>query len=154
MKRGADLNARTEPTPGRATAFSGPGGMTPFLTAAQTGSIEMMKELIALGADVNEKTLDGSNGLLLAVTSRRLDAVKFLVENGVNVNDAPKGRGTALHSAIRFGSNSIVQYLADHGADFTIKDGFGRNAVEEADFEAPKPTIELVKKLAAERAKQ
>ena len=119
VKRGADLKARTEQTTGRATPFSGPGGMTPFLTAAQTGNIAMMKELIALGADVNEKTPDGSNGLLFAVTSRRLDAVKFLVENGVNVNEAPKARGTALHSAIRFGANDIVQYLADHGADFT-----------------------------------
>jgi hypothetical protein len=31
-----------------------------------------------------------------------------------------------------------------------VKDRFGRTPVEEAEFEAPKPTIELLRKLTAE----
>jgi len=31
-----------------------------------------------------------------------------------------------------------------------VRDGFGRTPLEEAEFEAPKPTIALVRKLAAE----
>jgi hypothetical protein len=41
--------------------------------------------------------------------------------------------------------------LADHGADFAAKDNFGRTPLEEAEFEAPASTIELTRKLAAER---
>ena len=48
-------------------------------------------------------------------------------------------------------SNAIVQYLVDHGANLDVKDRFGRNALEEAEFEAPKPTIELLRKVYAER---
>ena len=59
-----------------------------------------------------------------------------------------------MHTAIRFGSNDIIEYLVDHGADLTIKDGFGRTPLEEADFEAPKPTIELMRKLTAEKKPQ
>src|SRR5262249_55924687 len=125
---------------------------TPFLAAAQTGNVTMMKELMAAGADPKEKATDGTGALMLSVTSRKLDAVKMLVDLGAGVNDAPAGRGSPLHSAIRVGANDIVQYLADHGADFTVKDRFGRTPMEEADFEAPKPTIELMRKLTAEKA--
>ena len=41
----------------------------------------------------------------------------------------------------------MVQYLVDHGADLNAKDNFGRTSMEEADFEAPKSTIELMRKL-------
>jgi ankyrin repeat protein len=76
----------------------------------------------------------------------------MLVEMGADVNEAPAGRPNALHAAVRSGDNQMIQYLADHGADFNSKDAFGRTPVEEADFEAPKSTIELMHKLAAERA--
>jgi ankyrin repeat protein len=52
---------------------------------------------------------------------------------------------------VRQGANDIVQYLADHGADFNAKDQFGRNALEEAEFEAPASTIELMRKLTTKR---
>jgi len=133
-------------------AGRGGGGLTPFLEAAQTGNVEMLKELIALGADPKAKGPDGSGGVMAATGSKKLEAVKMMVELGLDVNDGPKGRGSPLHTAVRNGSNDIVQYLADHGADFDVKDNFGRNPLEEALFEAPKPTIELMQKLSAARA--
>ena len=69
------------------------------------------------------------------------------------MNAARKGDGGALHAAIRFGQNDVIEYLVAHGADLTVKDRFGRTPLEEAEFEAPKPTIELVRKLAAAPAK-
>ncbi len=155
VARGADVNAKTQG--GGRGGFGGGGrggggGLTPFLEAAQTGNVAMLKELIALGADPKAKGPDGSGGVMVATGSKKLEAVKMMVELGLDVNDGPKGRGSALHTAVRNGSNDIVQYLADHGADFDAKDNFGRNALEEALFEAPKPTIELMQKLTAERA--
>jgi uncharacterized protein len=157
VARGADVNAKTQG--GGRGGFGGPGGavnrgggLTPFLEAAQTGNVAMLKELIALGADPKAKAPDGSGGVMAATGSKKLEAVKMMVELGLDVNDGPKGRGSALHTAVRNGSNDIVQYLADHGADFDAKDNFGRNPLEEALFEAPKPTIDLMQKLTAERA--
>ena len=56
--------------------------------------------------------------VLLATGSREFDAVRFLVEFGLDVNVHPPGRRSAFHTAIRAGEDEIVEYLADHGADF------------------------------------
>jgi uncharacterized protein len=108
-----------------------------------------MKELIALGSDPKAVSPDGAGAVLLAASSKKFDAVQLAVSLGLDVNQAPKGRPTALHAAIKAGANEMVQYLADHGADLTAKDNFGRTPMEEADFEAPKSTIELMRRLSA-----
>ena len=108
----------------------------------------MMKELIGLGADPKAVSPDGAGAVVLAASSRKLDAVQMAVELGLDVNQAPKGRPSALHAAVRAGANDMVQYLVDHGADGNAKDNFGRTPLEEAEFEAPKATIELMRKLA------
>ncbi len=125
---------------------------TPFLIAAQTGNVEMMRALIAAGADAKAQTTDGTGAVLLATNSRSLEAVKFVVELGLDVNLYPRNRPSALHAAVKTGENEIVEYLAAHGADFAAKDDYGRTPLEEAEFEAPAPTIELMKKLTAARA--
>src|SRR5207249_8656321 len=89
------------------------GGMTPFLTAAESGNVAIMRELIALGADPKAKTPDGAGGLLLAAASRKLEAVQLMLELGVDVNEARRSGGTALHTATRMGANDIVQYLVE-----------------------------------------
>jgi len=149
VARGADVNARTERVPGSAGAGRANSGLTPFLVAAQSGNVAMMNQLIALGADPKAKSLEGSNAVLLAAGSKKLEAVRMLVELGLNVNDAPKGRPSALHTAVRSGSDDIVEYLAAHGADLHAKDAYGRTPLEEAEFEAPPSTVELMKKLMA-----
>ncbi len=109
----------------------------------------MMKALIELGADRKATSPDGAGAVLLAASSRKLEAVQMVVELGLDVNQAPQGRPSALHAAVRAGNNEMVQYLVDHGASLKAKDNFGRTPLEEAEFEAPKPTIELMRKLAA-----
>ena len=61
------------------------------------------------------------------------------------------GPPEAFHTAIRAGEDEIVEYVADHGADFDVLDQFGRTPLEEAEFEAPTHTIKLMRRLAAER---
>ena len=153
VARGADLHARTETPPGPPSPFR-TGGMTPFLTAAESGNVAMMRELIALGADPKAKTPDGAGGMLLAAASRKLEAVKLMLELGADVNEARRSGGTALHTATRFGANDIIQHLVENGADLNAKDRFGRTPLEEAEFEAPKPTIDLLKKMTAAAAQR
>lgn len=145
----ANVNARTQGGRGRGAS---PSGMTAFLVAAQTGNVQMIRELVSLGADPRANLPDGTGGIRLAAGSKKLDAVKLMVDLGLDVNDGPKGRPSALHSAIKQGANEIAQYLADHGADFAAKDQFGRTPLEDAEFEAPNSTIALMRQLAAEHA--
>ena len=76
----------------------------------------------------------------------------LLLELGADVNAAPPNRPTALHTAIRFGEDEIVEYLADNGADFDVRDHNSRTPLEEAEFEAPTHTIELVRRLVVTRS--
>jgi ankyrin repeat protein len=88
---------------------------------------------------------------MLATFGRRLAPVRYLVELGLDVNGGPEGKGGVLHNAIRFGANDVVEYLVEKGADLNAKDVFGRTPLEEAEFEAPNKTIELMRRLTAAR---
>ena len=151
VAQGADLHARSGGGPGGG-AWRSTGGFTPFLRAAQAGNVDMLAALLELGADPEAVTNDGAGAVLLAAGSRQLDAVRFAVEIGLDVNVHPVGRRSAFHVAIRAGEDAIVEYLADHGADFEALDQYGRTPLEEAEFEAPTHTIELMRRLAAQRA--
>ncbi|MFH1115295.1 MAG: ankyrin repeat domain-containing protein [Pseudomonadota bacterium] len=71
--------------PAAATA-TGPSMNEELLRAAETGSLEQVKSLLAKGADVNAKTRLGITVLMAAVRTGNLDLVKFLVDNGADVN--------------------------------------------------------------------
>ncbi|MFN8684763.1 MAG: ankyrin repeat domain-containing protein, partial [Acidobacteriota bacterium] len=105
--------------------------------------------LISLGANPKERTPDGVNAIMLAVFSRRIEPVRFLLDLGIDVNETRTGDGGALHLAIRFGLNNVIELLVARGAKLTTKDRFGRDALAEAEFEAPKSTIELLRNLTA-----
>jgi ankyrin repeat protein len=152
VARGANLNARLEAIPGSVYEPGRGGGVTPLLSAARGGHVEVMQLLISLGANPQDQTNDGAGAVLFATRSRSFEAVRLLVELGVDVNAGPSSRPSALHTAIRFGEDDIVEYLANNGADFEALDHNGRTPLEEAEFEAPTPTIELMRRLTATRA--
>ena len=61
-------------------------GMTPLLTAAQHGDIEMARLLIAAGADVNQPGADGTYPLPFAVVDGHDDFALFLLHEGADPN--------------------------------------------------------------------
>ena len=153
VARGADLDARTGRGDDWAAASARrTSGLTPFLTAAQTGNVDLLRALLGLGADPAARSDEGAGAVLLATRGRSLEAVQLLVELGLDVNVHPPGRPSALHTAIRVGEDAIVEYLAAHGADFQARDHHGRTPLEEAEFEAPTHTIELMRRLTAARS--
>jgi len=112
-------------------------GATPFLVAAATGDVRMLKLLLSKGADPMLTTQDGTTPLMAAAglskTEDRtkeeeagaLEALKFIVDLGGDVNAVNKNGLTAMHGAAYTGSNAIVQFLADHGARLDVQDKFG-----------------------------
>jgi ankyrin repeat protein len=152
VKRGAQIEAPNGRPAGPGSFFR-TGELTPFLVAAESGSTAMMKLLIELGANPKAKNPDGVGAVTLTTQSRKMDALKFVVETvGLDVTEVRRGGGSPLHTALRFGSTEIVQYLVEKGADLTVKDRFGRTPLEAADFDAPKPALALLKKLIQEKA--
>jgi uncharacterized protein len=183
ITHGADVNGRAPTT----TARRQPGdqnykdliGATPFFLAAKSGDVPYMRLLLAAGADPSIPTNDHTTPLMIAagvgcvpgqwVEPERnlLAAVKVLVDElKANVNAVDDRNETALHGAVCRSADSIVQYLADRGANLDIKDADGLTPLEKAmdhiylpitingpvlnRFSAQAQTIVLLKKITEE----
>jgi uncharacterized protein len=123
-------------------------GSTAYLLAARFLEPEIMKALAAGGADVKLTSRDGTTALMLATgtssgnnSTRRgiavidggvvepesavLSAVAAALEIGADVNAANQAGDTALHTAAARGLNTVVQLLADKGAQLNAKNKRG-----------------------------
>ena len=175
LAKGANANQRSETTPVHGLMqFDGSwanfDGQTPFIRAALSGDIEVMRLLLQHGADPNIATKEGSTALMAASginwipaqTFTRseadyVEAVKLCLEKGAPVNAANSLQLTAIHGAANRGWTSIIQILADHGAKLDVADVGGRTPLVFANgtFLAIRPpvakpdAIELLKKLGA-----
>ena len=85
--------------------------------AAMRGSLRGVQKLLAKGANVNARWLDGVTALLLAAGSGHIKIVKFLLDQGADANVGDKDNTTPLIVAAEQGHADIVQLLLEHGAD-------------------------------------
>ncbi|HJT89270.1 MAG TPA: ankyrin repeat domain-containing protein, partial [Bryobacteraceae bacterium] len=120
-------------------------GATPFLRAAQSGDVTLMKLLLAHGADPHIKTQQGVTALAAAsgigwvegITyewspEETLEAVKMCLAMGIDPNAVDQdGRG-ALHGAAHKGRIPVVQALVDGGAKLDLHDRGSRDTISGA----------------------
>lgn len=154
LERGANPNvrlARGTPIRRDTTDYNLPAtliGSTPYLLAARFLEPDIMKTLIAGGADATLTTRDGATPLMVAAgagaggnSTRRgiavidggvvepesevLEAVTTALDLGASVNGANQAGDTALHVAAGRGLNTVVQLLADRGAELNAKNRRG-----------------------------
>ena len=152
LAAGANVNARTRETPpfrNHLLEITGSlewvdfTGQTPFLTAALAGDVTVMKLLLAHGADPMIGTFQGTSALMAAAgvnwvvaqtwtegPAPLLEAVKLCHELGMDVNQANSMGVTALHGAANRGSDDIIRFLVDRGADLTAQDNERRTALD------------------------
>jgi uncharacterized protein len=128
MANGADPNARLKkPIIGRHNNLVGDTslgeGTTPLMRAAKTNDLPVMRTLLDSGADA---TLTLKDRTTTAMMASSLDAVKLLVEHGVDVNAFNTNGQTILHNAAGRGSNAVIEYVAEKGARLDKKDKQGR----------------------------
>lgn len=95
-------------------------GRTPLTYAAERGSIECVRELLAHGADVNASTKDDHmTPLIYGARSSSLPLVRLLVEQGANVNPHTESGWSPLLTAAGYDSLDIVLYLLSKRAALT-----------------------------------
>ena len=104
LDKGTDVNAKRE------------DGSTPLHGAAEGGHGEIVKMLIAAGADLHATTVPMLGG----------------------------GGWTPLHSAARQGHRGIVELLIEKGTDVNAMDSYGKSALHDAALEGHKEIVELL----------
>lgn len=127
-------------------------GSTPYLLAAKFLEPALMQTLVAGGADPKITMPNGATALMLAAgmdqnpeESRRgiavidfgklepepqvLEAVTTALNLSADVNAANQTGDTALHAAAAKGYGTVVQFLADHGAQLNAKNNSGATAL-------------------------
>lgn len=135
LDHNADPNARMtrNPPDGYRTSMNRIGA-TPLLMAARVPDLELMRLLLARGADPELKTKDNTTLLIVASgygwqagespeakPGALLDAVKLALELGGDVNEANDRGYTPLHCSVIRESNELIQFLVDRGANLHAK---------------------------------
>jgi ankyrin repeat protein len=104
-------------------------GRTPLMMASMEARPAMVKMLLQHGADCQAKTPDGWSSLMFACRYSVLgsemasyEIVRYLVQDGADVNARGKSGDTALKLAVEWGDQRLVRLLLLAGADITAKD--------------------------------
>ncbi len=115
-------------------------GATAFIRAAQSSDTAVMRLLLDYGADAFARTASGDSALTAAggigwvdgVTYERsakenLEAVKMLLDLGLDPNTQNNEGRSALMGAALKGRNDVVQLLVDRGAKLDLHDRGSRD---------------------------
>lgn len=130
LAHGANVNARmTKPQPSFAGGYLDAVGATPFLLASSADDVEMMRILLAAGADPKIPTATKGSAIMAAAglnhfigespvnEAQATEAVKLLLDLGVD----PKGETTfgenALFGPAYRGWNTLLAQLIDLGVN-------------------------------------
>ncbi|MBP1635011.1 MAG: uncharacterized protein H6Q10_1585 [Acidobacteria bacterium] len=127
-------------------------GFTPLFWASFYGSLGLVEELVAHGADVNTRTKKGETAIYVAANKGFTDVVLFLADHGADVNASSKEGWTALHLAAREGRKDMVDGLLARGADAGAKDFGGTTPLQEAAARHRDDIADLLKSRAPEAA--
>ena len=93
---------------------------SPIHEAALAGDVELVEMLIANGADVDDRDVQGYTPLLLAIQEGHTDIARVLITHGADVNTRAVSDGgdyvTPLDLSIILDRRAVGSFLRDHGA--------------------------------------
>ena len=129
---GADVNARIEKGNGGLGVLNRKGA-TPFLLAAKTADLPLLKVLYELGADPSINTTDGVTPLIAAAglgtlaagevagtEEEVLEVCEWFLKIGQNPNAVDNNGETAMHAAAYKNLPRVVEFLAANGAKIEV----------------------------------
>ncbi len=90
---------------------------------------DLIKPLLAKGAEINSFFLDGTTLLTSAVEQNKLQIVKELLQNGADINMPDHLSKTPLILAAQKGNYDMVKLLLDNGAKVDLQEDWGFTAL-------------------------
>jgi ankyrin repeat protein len=144
LDHGANPNARARDNSLSRTIFTMQwffeSGATPFVRASQSSDVVLMKRLLAYGADPTIPTDYGDTALTAAAgigwvdgvtyehsAKENIEAVKMLLDLGLDPNAANADGRTPLMGAAMKGRNDVIQLLVERGARLDTRDKGSRD---------------------------
>ncbi len=106
-------------------------GFTALHVASYFGYQDTVALLIDNGAEVDKRTMDGSDltALQSAVSNLKSDVVKVLLQFSADVNVQMLGGFTPLMTAAAMGSKELIMLLLENNANKKLTSDDGRDAV-------------------------
>ncbi len=133
LAHGANPNGRmTRRPPGFVAGYEDAPGATPFLIASAAADVEMMRVLLAAGADPTLVTDTHTTPVMAAsglnrgigessiTEAQALEAVRLLIELGADARGATTNGENGLFGAAYRGWNTLLALLIEKGADVNV----------------------------------
>ncbi len=105
------------------------GKSSPLMTVAGEGETQMVRLMLAAGANVNYADSVGNTAIAQAAYNGHLTTVKTLLKAGANVNIEPGGRSLLMH-IVEGNDLMLAQVLIAAGADVNFRDAAGNSALQ------------------------
>lgn len=115
-----------------------------ILFAANNGHLDLLKALVDVGANIEDRSNNWKTPLNWAATWGHLSCVEYLVSAGANISSYDVKGITPLMAATQKGSIDIVEFLLDHGADPLTKNVFNGTALSIAQIQNNTQLISLL----------
>ena len=131
------LNPQAESPTKAIPVFPNPNLNQAFRNAVWEGNLQLIKQLLKKGADINHQGSYGAGEMTplgAAVKWRHFRVVKYLVSHGADVNEPSFIGYTPLEIAVKYKNLRCMKYLVSHGAEISLKDSYGETALGEALF--------------------
>lgn len=123
-----------------------------MLLAVRTNNISELKNLIEQGANINfqDSRMEGVTALHEASRKGNVEMVRYLLQNGADINSKNYKGFTALHVAAWCGENVVAKTLIEKGADVNEKAKDNITALHAAAVEGNLETVKLLISYGAE----
>jgi ankyrin repeat protein len=166
LSKGVDPNIRTPRSNAAAGGRGGGGGFrpaasgeqTPLMMAARGDHEDVMRALVAGGADPLVRAQDGANLMMAAAAGARLTTFKYAYELDPHVDIVTETTSnTPMHLVVNLNGRTqpevveLIQFLADHGAKIDEMNAAGRTPIALADGQPVDLAVDLLTKLITER---
>ncbi|MGM9924489.1 MAG: M48 family metallopeptidase [Bacillus sp. (in: firmicutes)] len=120
-------------------------GVTELMQAASLDDVQVIKEEIGGGADVNARDSQESTALFYAVYNSAYEAAELLIEAGSDINAQDYYKDTPLMMAAHYGDEEMALILIKNGADLSIENEDGFTAYDYAEQEGNQEIMDLLK---------
>ena len=127
---GSDVNA------------AGAYGMTPLMRACRLGDAIIVHALLAAGAGLHTRNIDGNQALWLACVGENLEVLHLLIRAGADPDHQNDSGATCLMYAASTGKFEVLKYLLAAGANPTLAN---QDEFTALDMVATEPCLRLLR---------